>query len=139
MPNINVAVINASTAVDDNIVRQCVPAFQKQVHEHLAPSWGVDADLTFFTASQQPPAGYWWLVILDNSDQAGALGYHDLTDEGMPLGKVFAKTDEVYGYNWTVTATHELLEMLIDPNINLTVFDQRDPETGTLYAYEVCD
>jgi hypothetical protein len=38
-----------------------------------------------------------------------------------------------------VTASHELLEMLADPNINLTVFVQNANTTGTLYAYEVCD
>ena len=29
------------------------------------------------------PAGSWWVVFLDNSDQAGALAYHDLTNEGL--------------------------------------------------------
>jgi hypothetical protein len=77
--------------------------------------------------------------MLDDSDQAGALGYHDLTDDGMPLGKVFAGTDLKFGSEWTVTASHELLEMLADPNINLTVFIQRDDSSGRLYAYEVCD
>jgi hypothetical protein len=77
-------------------------------------------------------------VILDNSDQAGALGYHDVTKGGSPLGKVFAKTDLQYKEKWSVTASHELLEMLADPNINLTVFEQATTG-GRLYAYEVCD
>jgi len=38
-----------------------------------------------------------------------------------------------------VTASHELLEMLADPNINLTVFVQNKETNGVLYAYEVCD
>jgi len=38
-----------------------------------------------------------------------------------------------------VTASHELLEMLADPDINLTVFVQSSASRGTLYAYEVCD
>lgn len=57
----------------------------------------------------------------------------------MPLGKVFAGTDLKYGYTWSVTASHELLEMLADPNINLTVLLQNSETAGTLYAYEVCD
>ena len=40
---------------------------------------------------------------------------------------------------WSVTASHELLEMLGDPNINLTVFVQNAETTGKLYAYEACD
>ena len=37
---------------------------------------------------------------------------NDVTREGLPLGKVFAKTDQQYGEKWTGTASHELLEML---------------------------
>ena len=55
------------------------------------------------------------------------------------LGKVFATTNLKFGTNWTVTASHELLEMLGDPSINLTVFIQSNSAAGRLYAYEVCD
>ena len=79
------------------------------------------------------------MAILDDSDQAGALGYHDLTSEALPLDKVFAGTDLKYGYTWSVTARHQLLEMLADPNINLSVLLQTTETAGTLYAYEVCD
>jgi hypothetical protein len=36
--------------------------------------------------------------------------------------------------------SHELLEMLADPDVNLTVFVQHDQTgAGLLYSYEVCD
>lgn len=139
MPNIQLAVINASTVLTDADVQPVVAALQTQVSDHFAPVWGVDADLTFVPIGGTPAPGSWWLAILDNSDQAGALGYHDITSEGLPLGKVFAATDLQYGYNWTVTASHELLEMLADPDVNLTTFVQSDATSGVLYAYEVCD
>ncbi len=97
------------------------------------------AQLTIVPKGTQPPTGNWWLVLLDDSDQANALGYHDLTTEGLPIGKVFAGSDLKAGTSWTVTASHELLEMLGDPNINLTVFVQNSNAAGVLYAYEVCD
>ena len=139
MPNIGVAIVNASTVLQDEDVSQACPALQTQVSEHLAPVWGVDATLYFIPRGAAPPPGVWWLSILDNSDQAGTLGYHDLTDDGLPLGKVFAGTDLMNGTSWTVTASHELLEMLIDPDINLSVFLQNANDVGTLYSYEVCD
>ena len=139
MANIQIAVINSSTVLTDDQVKAAVPALQTQVHRDFATAWGIDADLSFFSANATPPTGSWWLAVLDNSDQAGALGYHDLTSEGLPLGKVFAGSDLQAGYEWTVTASHELLEMLADPDINLTVFVQPDNTSGTLYAYEVCD
>ena len=78
-------------------------------------------------------------MVLDNSDVAGALGYHELTPEGLPLGFVFAGTDRQHGLQWTVTASHELLEMLGDPDVNLYGFVQTGGNTGTFYAYELCD
>jgi len=136
---IQISVINASTVLNDGEIRTVVNALQQQVTNDFRPAWGTDAELTFIPTGATPPNGTWWLVILDDSDQAGALGYHDLTPDGMPLGKVFAATDLKYGNSWTVTASHELLEMLTDPNINLTVFVQNANTTGTLYAYEICD
>jgi hypothetical protein len=139
MPNTEIAVINASTVLTDDQVKAVLPALQTQVSRDFAPVWGPDAALTFVATSSAPPAGSWWLGIFDNSDQAGALGYHDLTAEGLPLGKAFAGSDMQYGYQWTVTASHELLEMLADPDINLTVFAQADPGSGVIYMHEVCD
>jgi hypothetical protein len=139
MAEIKVAVINATSVLTNAEVEQAMPALQTQVHRDFAPAWGIDADLSVVPKGKQPPAGMWWLALLDNSDQAGALGYHDVTSEGLPLGKVFAGTDKQYGYNWTVTASHELLEMLGDPEIDLTVFVERTVSSGELYAYEVCD
>jgi len=114
-------------------------ALQQQVTNDFRPIWGTDAELKMVPQGTPAPAGTWQLVILDDSDQAGALGYHDLTPDGLPLGKAFAASDLKAGTSWSVTASHELLEMLADPNINLTAFVQNANTTGTLYAYEVCD
>lgn len=141
MANIQVSVINESTVLTDPQVNAAVPALQTQVHRDFAPAWGIDADLTFVPQGSNPAAGSWWLVMLDNSDQAGALGYHDYTSEGLPIGKVFAGTDLQAGLQWTVTASHELLEMLADPDINLAAIapDLNQPNPSTFYAYEVAD
>lgn len=139
MANIKIAIINGSTVLTDEQVKKALPALQTQVTRDFAPAWGIDADLEFIPKGKKLPAKYWWLVMLDNSDQAGALGYHDVTKDGLPLGKVFVKSDLQYGLQWTVTASHELLEMLGDPDINLTAFVQHSNTSGRLYAYEVCD
>src|SRR2546425_8365467 len=114
MATIKIAVINATSDVvlSDAEAAPAVNALQEQVTSDFAPVWGTDADLTFVPRGQTPPAGSWWLSLLDSSDQANALGYHDLTSEGLPLGKAFVKTDKDEGLAWTVTASHELLEML---------------------------
>jgi hypothetical protein len=134
-----ISVINESTVLTDADVTPVVMALQQQVTNDFRPIWGTDAELKMIPQGTQPPAATWWLVILDDSDQAGALGYHDLTPDGLPMGKIFAASDLKAGMSWSVTASHELLEMLADPNINLTVFAQNADTSGMLYAYEVCD
>jgi hypothetical protein len=136
---IQISVINESTVLADTDVAPVVAALQKQVTNDFSPVWGTPAQLTIVPKGNQPPTGSWWLVLLDDSDQANALGYHDLTTEGLPIGKVFAASDLKAGTSWTVTASHELLEMLADPNVNLTVFVESSNTAGVLYAYEVCD
>jgi hypothetical protein len=138
MADVKIAVINVSTIIKDQDVPPVVAALQKQVTRDFAPVWGCPADLRLVPRGQSAAANEWQLVIADDADQAGALGYHQLTKNGLPLGFVFARTAVTHNDSWTVTASHELLEMLGDPNINLTVFDQG--EVGArLYAYEVCD
>jgi hypothetical protein len=142
MANIKISILNACTVLRDADIEAAVPALQTQLTRDFSPPWRVDADLDFVPRGQNPPPGHWWLAVLDNSDTASALGYHDVTSEGLPLAKIFAGTDIAKGYQWTVTASHELLEMLDDPAINLTAQVQPDAQQnvlGRLYAYEVCD
>lgn len=137
---ITVAVINKSTALSDANVAAAVPGLQVQVSRDFALIWGVDANLVFVGQGQQPPPNAWQLIVLDDSDQAGALGYHELKT-GLPIGYVFARTDLQAGLNWTVTCSHELLEMLADPYVMCTVLVPshgfRHP--AMLLAQEVCD
>lgn len=135
---IRIAVLNDSTVVKDADLQAVIPALQTQVHNHFAPVWGIDAELQFVSGT--PPPGAWWLVILDDADQANALGYHDVTDEALPIGKVFVRTTQEAHANWTVTASHELLEMLADPEINLAAIrEEQDGAATALYSYEICD
>ena len=130
-----IAVINQSTVVSDDDVRDTTAALQIQLSRDFVPAWGLDGTLVFYKKGEQIPAGAWQLVVLDNSPQADALGFHDLTSDGLPIGKVFAKTDLDSGSSWTVTASHELLEMRADPDICRCVLI----DSGRLYALEVGD
>jgi hypothetical protein len=137
---INITVVNQSTVVKDTDVAAWTASLQTQVSRDFFPIWGVDAQLTALPNGQNPPAGSWALGIFDNADQADALGYHDITPDGLPLGKVFAKTTMDDGGAVSVTASHELLEMLGDPDINLIAeLDGSSGAPSKFYAYEVCD
>jgi len=139
MSEIQVSIINASDTVSNDECRALTDALQIQVSRDFAPAWRIDADLTFVPKEQKPTPGTWWLSILDNTDRAGVLGHHDLTPDRLPVAKSFAGTDKRYGFEWTVTASHELLEMLANPDVNLSVLVHSDHGESKLYAYEVCD
>jgi hypothetical protein len=135
MPLPVVCVTNASTCLTDAQVEAVLPALQKQVSNDFKAYWDLDCTITFLANSQPPTLGWWQIVIVDNPDQAGALGYHELTSDGTPLGKVFAKLDLDQGCSWTLTLSHELLEMLADPWINWCAMGS----DSRIYALEVCD
>ena len=131
---IHIAVIDKSNVVKGPELKKYVDAVQAQIDHDWTPVWGIPAKLDLVAPGQDPPSTSWWLGIFDNADQAGALGYHDLTTAGLPIGKVFAKTTIDAGDLVSVTFSHEVLEMLADPDINLIV--QKGPRG---YSYEVCD
>jgi hypothetical protein len=134
MPDI--AVINESTAISDADVQKMIPAFTQQWNSALKPIWGVDdATFAFVPKGQQPAAGTWWMVFLDDSDQADALAYHDLTNDGWPISKIFVKTILADNASVSVGATHEMCEMAVDPWLNSAYQDLQ----GAFWAGEVCD
>lgn len=136
-----ISIINESSVLTDALVQAFLPALQEQVDKDFGPIWGMAANLRFVAAADVAiAANDWQLVILDNSDQAGALGYHDVTAAGHPLGKIFAATDKQYGSSVSVTISHELLEMLGDPSISTCISEEdANGNVTALLAYEACD
>jgi len=136
---INVDIINECTVLTDDQIKAIIPALQQQVTQDYYPAWGTDATIQFVAKGTAVDPTHWQMAILDDSDQAGALGYHDITASGQPLAKVFAKSDVQYNMSWSVTISHELLEMLTDPFIDYTVLTVDDRGDCVNYALEVCD
>jgi hypothetical protein len=110
-----------------------IAAMQVFVDEHVAPVWGTPAKLV---KSADFVKGAWAMVFLDDADQPGALAYHDLTPDGLPESKVFVKTTLENKDLVSVSASHELVEMLVDPATNLMT---TGPDPKTVYAYESAD
>jgi hypothetical protein len=82
-------------------------ALQVQANKQFKPMWGIHANVEAFTETTIP-TGFWPIRILANIGQPGAAGYH--TDaNNQPYAEI------QYAPDWTVTASHEMLEMLFDP------------------------
>lgn len=110
-----------------------VAAMQVFVDRHVAPVWGTPAKLV--KATHMLP-GHWAMVFLDHADHAHSLAVHDLTPDGMPLARVFVETTLKHNEKVSVAASHELVEMLIDPSINLVAMH---PRSKLVYGYEGAD
>src|SRR5262245_52850928 len=128
-----IACFNKATTDPGVNFDKLIVALQAYVDRHVAPVWGTPAKL-IKTKSFVKKA--WAIVFLDEADTEGALAYHELTPDGFPLSKVFVRTSLEHGLPVSIAASHELVEMLVDPAINLM---STGPEEGTFYAYESAD
>jgi len=81
-------------------------ALQIQLDRDFTPIWGVHAVVQALDRAEKVPAHAWPMSILDQSD--AGLGVH--LDKN---GKPFAEIQK--GDDWSITASHEMLEMLVDP------------------------
>jgi len=134
-----IAVVNQSDVVKNREVERVVKAVQKQVTEHFMPAWGLQAQLVF---NEEPPLAM-KVVVKDKAEaeDEGFLGYHFVN--GLPVTYVFAKDDiQVHG-EFSSTLSHEVLEMLADPGVNLFAQgfyrDRAGRRLPAFMPYEVCD
>ncbi len=137
-----VAVVNESTLVTAEDLAAMTAAVALQAVEHWAPAWNRQPpDVLHFGDLANVPPGAAIVAILDDADQAGVLGYHDVTPNGRPYGKVFARVildggTALDGPNSVaVTLSHEVLELLGDDSANYWAFDA----ANVGHALEMCD
>ena len=129
---VNIACINKATVDLGVPFDELTATLQKCFDLHFLPIWGYPVKL--YNARSPKPTD-WQFVYFDDADTAGALGYHDLTKDGQPVSKIFVKTTLADNQLVSVTASHELFEMVIDPIANLWA----QAADGTEYAYEMSD
>ena len=110
-----------------------IAALQVYVDKHVAPVWGTPAKLIKTKGFRK---GAWALVFLDKADSPGSEAYHDLTPDGLPESKVFVKSTLRNKDLVSVSASHELVEMLVDPATNMMT---TGPHARSMYAYEGAD
>ncbi len=110
-----------------------IKAMQSYVDKYVAPRWACPANLVI---ANDFVKGQWAMAFIDDADVQGALAYHDLTPDGLPLAKVFVKTTLKNHELVSVSASHELAEMLVDPAIQMMT---TGPNPRLTYAYESAD
>lgn len=142
MPIPSLAVINHDPSIDEQRLAQFVRALDTQIRVDFQPIWG--RDLVVWAA--RPDAilapRTWKLHLHDGyapTEAAGALGRHATYGrDHVPEGHVYVQTCRDHLEEWTVIASHEALEMLVDEWVNLVV-ERKTPDGVELWPREVCD
>lgn len=111
-------------------------ALQKQVIEDFQPIWNRTATFVAVQSINQIPHYAWPVIIVDKPLGDDALGYH-LDQNNRPYALVEATA------SWTLTASHEILEMLADPSGNrkqvASTLDSSKFPGDVQYLLEICD
>lgn len=143
----SIAVINFSANLSDQTVQDVLRAINRQIIEDFVPIWGNGRVMRLHASAFEPAhpdiltddpvRADSVIYLVDQATLPGALGYHDMNTRGVPVGFVFV----VDLAEWTVTLSHEALELIVDPTVNIFVPgpDPRDAANTVLHTYETCD
>jgi hypothetical protein len=129
-----VALVSETRRVRARELMRVCAALQKQASRDFEPIWRTRATVDCFERLEDVPIGYWPVIIRDDIGFEGAAGIH-LDDDGQPFALV------AYDDQWSLTASHEVLEMLADPfGSRLIAGDSIMPGQGRVhYLVEICD
>ena len=129
-------------------VQEAIRAINRQVDEDFSPYWNLTGTLRLEGITGDLPdadntidmQGEAIIYLWDESDVPDALGYHDANYRGIPYGFVFIDIATALGEPWTVTFSHEVLELIGDRQANLLVNGPHPEEDRNVYHWrEMCD
>jgi hypothetical protein len=143
MLQMKIGLVDTTGTVDAAKMAEAAAAINTQVTRDLPQFWNINASVSYLPHANQIPQGFWPVLVVDTlpPDEGG---FH-LTKHNQPYAKVVATpgSDE-----WTVDASHETLEMLVDPSgnrlqtstsIEITKGKIADGVGTFEYLVEVCD
>ncbi|MDR3773392.1 MAG: hypothetical protein P4L26_08605 [Terracidiphilus sp.] len=143
---------NVSTQVAQKDFEAAAAAIAKQIADHFQPEWEKGATVKAIClplkgrkAPIQKDADA--VIYLGDSSEdpttgvTGALGYHDANNKKVPYGFVYLDVCAHFKESWSCTLSHEVLELLGDPDAAITVAGPAPKGvTGPVYYdLEVCD
>ncbi len=143
MLQMKVGLTDTTGTIDTQTMAAVAAALNIQVTHDLPQFWPVNATVSYLPDHKKVPQGVWPVQVV-RSLPPGEGGYHT-TRHNQPYAKVIATpgSDE-----WTVDASHETIEMLVDPAGNrlqtstaIAITDNKiGDSTGQFeYLVEACD
>lgn len=147
-----ISVINMTDgALPDAELQRAIRAVNRQIADDFAPYWGFGSQLRLEGKTGRPTRrvrfdaedmrGDAILYIRDVVRVGAADGLHKTNFAGIPYGVVYLELSKKLKEDWTVTLSHEALELTGDPENNLLVQGPHPekPERDVFHWFEMCD
>jgi|EndMetStandDraft_3_1072993.scaffolds.fasta_scaffold192259_1 hypothetical protein len=141
------ALVSESKRVKPGDLARVGAALQKQAARDVVQFWNLKATVDVFPSLDDVPISYWPIIIMDDIGYDAAGIHLDKNNEPFSLVTASGRVDE-----WSLTASHEMIEMLVDPWGNRMVtcdspkrdqgrvkilVEPCDPSEAASYAYTV--
>jgi len=152
MMRIAVVDLTAPGTVEREKLHRVVRAINRQIEQDFFPYWNLRGELRVEALAKgalpgpgAPPGGRsdGVLYLVEGVGDGSLLGVHELHEAGVAFGYVHLDVSKRLGEPWSVTLSHEALEMLADSNVNLLCQGPHpDRAEGGRLVYhwvEVCD
>ncbi len=141
---VQVTLVDQTHSIDPSLLHHAAIALNTQATKDLPSCWaGISANVSYAPSIASVPHGA-WPVFLVRKLPPGEGGFH-LDKANQPYAKVIAAKDDD---SWTVDASHEIMEMLVDPfgnrmhasqAISISGNDVVDSQGTFNYLVEACD
>ncbi len=110
MSVIHVGLVDTTGEIDPQLVQAAASALNIQVTSDLPQFWNVNATVQYLPSHHRVPSGVWPVQLVRHLPP-GEGGFH-MDRHNQPYAKVIANAHDD---TWTIDASHETLEMLVDP------------------------
>jgi hypothetical protein len=143
MSLIQIGLVDTTGKLDANLVQETAAAINVQVTRDLPQFWNIQATVRALPDPKQIPSGVWPVQLVKSLPPTEG-GFH-MTMHNQPYAKVIAAPGDD---SWTIDASHEIIEMLVDPYGNRlqssksieVVGDSVEDGVGEFeYLVEACD
>jgi hypothetical protein len=125
-----ISIVNHTNgSLSDEKVQEGIRAVNRQIAHDFEPHWHMAAELRLEGSIGKRPdqerlpelRGDAIIYLWDDVNVEDALGFHERNSAGIPFGFVFTELVKEMDEPWTVTLSHEALELIGDPEVNLLV------------------
>jgi hypothetical protein len=143
MSLLQVGLVDKTGEINSQLMEATASALNIQVTRDLPQFWNVQASVRYLSSPDKIPAGV-WPVFLVKTLPPDEGGFH-MDKHNQPYAEVIASP---HSDEWTIDASHETVEMLVDPyanrlqNSTSIEVDGEKIEDGTgefAYLVEACD